>query len=132
MSIFFMGRIIYNLVLGTTMAALFVLTPVISKANTGDPDNNDDTYYGQQHQNHDIISDWFRTRDVHGREHWHLRDLRDPYDSRPGFDPSSGTPGAPGNSVPLDEGTVFLLIVGLTLGAKMLYHRRKELKAKLL
>jgi len=38
-----------------------------------------------------------------------------------------GMPG-PGNSVPLNEGQIFLIIAGLGLGAKMLYDRRKKVE----
>ncbi len=43
---------------------------------------------------------------------------------------TSGAPGTTtsGNSVPLNEGQVFLIIAGLGLGAKMIYDNRKKLK----
>lgn len=37
----------------------------------------------------------------------------------------SGYPGAP-NSVPLNEGQIFLIVAGLGLGAKILYDRRRK------
>ena len=105
------------------MAAPMMLTPVTSKAGDGD------TYYNQIHRDRsDAVWDWFRARDVRDGRGWldRGRELRDPFDSRPRFGP--GAQGTPGNSVPLDQGTVLLLIAGLGLGFKMLYDRRKKVE----
>jgi hypothetical protein len=54
---------------------------------------------------------------------------------RPMFPPRQATPGTPmtqspgqqgANSVPLDGGTVFLLLAGLGLGAKLIYDARAK------
>jgi len=42
--------------------------------------------------------------------------------------PKDPTPGTPTNSVPLDKGTVFLVVAGLGLGAKMIYDRRRNVE----
>ncbi len=36
--------------------------------------------------------------------------------------------GTPTNSVPLDKGTVFLVVAGLGLGVKMIYDRRRNVE----
>ena len=53
-----------------------------------------------------------------------LQDLLGGKDKKPTTNP----PGTPSNSVPLNEGTVFLVIAGLGLGAKMIYDRRKQVE----
>ena len=107
-------------------APLIIFAPLSSKAGDGD------TYYNQQHrERHDAVWEWFRARDVRGREEWLNRDLESRgLSHRPLFTP--GRPGDPGNSVPLNEGTVFLLLAGLGLGAKMLYDRRKRVENSVL
>jgi len=121
-----MRRIIYTLALGAVMAVTLMLTPVISRAQDGDNNDDDNTYFGQRQENHDPVVEWFKARDIHGRTHWMERGMVDPFTHRPLGSPR--LPGDPGNSVPLDEGTIFLLIAGLGLGAKILYDRRKSLR----
>ena len=97
-------------------------------ANISYADNNGDTYYNQIHQNreHDAVQEWFKARDVRGNTVWLERGLVDPFSHRPVFGPNP--PGSPGNSVPLNEGTIFLLIAGVLLGVKILYDRRKNVE----
>ena len=52
-----------------------------------------------------------------------IHDLLDGKDNKH----KSTTPGT-SNSVPLNEGTVFLVIAGLGLGVKMIYDRRKQVE----
>jgi hypothetical protein len=108
-----MKKIIYPLALGALLAAPLVFLPHSSMANgPWDNDNNQ----GQ---------DWYRARDVQGKSEWFERQ----YGRRPlpGSIPGMpGVPGMPGNSVPLNEGQIFLILAGLGLGAKMLYDRRKN------
>jgi hypothetical protein len=110
LSIVFMKKIIYPLALGALLAAPLVLLPGSSRAN-GPWDNNN--------ENND---DYYRARDKNGTLEWWKKDPR----ARrfvPGQLP--GYPGAP-NSVPLNEGQIFLIVAGLGLGAKMLYDRRRK------
>ena len=103
-----MKRIIYTLALGAILAAPLVLLPGNSRANgpqNGPQDNGD----------------WYRARDIHGVDQWYQRN----FGRRPMPGSIPGMPG-PGNSVPLNEGQIFLIIAGLGLGAKMLYDRRKK------
>ena len=44
----------------------------------------------------------------------------------PGNGWAGTNPNKPTNSVPLDKGTVFLVVAGLGLGAKVLYDRRRN------
>ncbi|MBN9385212.1 MAG: hypothetical protein J0H74_30930 [Chitinophagaceae bacterium] len=103
-----MKKIIYPLALGALLAAPFVLLPGSSRANN--PwDNNDNK------------NDYYRARDVDGKSEWWQRDPR-ARRMMPGQ-----VPGMPGNSVPLNEGQIFLILAGLGLGAKILYDRRRKI-----
>jgi len=101
-----MKTIIYTLALGAILAAPLVLLPGSSRAN----DPRDPT-------------DYYRARDIHGVDQWYQRN----FGRRPMPGSVPGMPG-PGNSVPLNEGQVFLIIAGLGLGAKILYDRRKKIE----
>jgi len=105
-----MKKIIYPLALGALLAAPLVFIPNSGRAN--DPRDNDNNQ-GQ---------DWYRARDVQGNSEWFQRQ----YGRRPLPGSIPGMPGVPGNSVPLNEGQIFLILAGLGLGAKMLYDRRKN------
>jgi hypothetical protein len=110
--------------LGAIMAApLIMLTPVTSRAGDRDP-----YYNAQPREKHDAVQEWFEARDIRGRQEFleRDRDLGGP-NHRPLFGPDRPA-GVPGNSVPLDEGTIFLLVAGLGLGVKMLYDRRKKVE----
>jgi len=103
-----MKRIIYTLALGAILAAPLVLLPGSSRANGPQNDPREDMY---------------RARDIHGVDQWYQRN----FGRRPMPGSIPGMPG-PGNSVPLNEGQIFLIIAGLGLGAKMLYDRRKKVE----
>lgn len=107
-----MKKIIYPLALGAILAAPLVFLPGSSKANNPWDNQNNPGNNG----------DWYRARDVNGNEGWYQRDR---FARRPMPGSIPGMPGVPGNSVPLNEGQIFLIIAGLGLGAKVLYDRRK-------
>lgn len=100
--------------LGALLAAPFVLLPGSSRANG--PRDKDDNQ-----GNDDKDKGYYRARDADGRSEWWQDDPRTCRMS-----PTQVPPGTPGNSVPLNEGQIFLIIAGLGLGAKMLYDHRKD------
>ena len=51
---------------------------------------------------------------------------KDKNPNAPGNGWAGTNPNKPTNSVPLDKGTVFLVVAGLGLGAKMIYDRRRQ------
>ena|SRR6186713_1507192 len=51
---------------------------------------------------------------------------KDKNPNAPGNGWAGTNPNKPTNSVPLDKGTVFLVVAGLGLGAKVLYDRRRN------
>ena len=51
---------------------------------------------------------------------------KDKNPNAPGNGWAGTNPNKPTNSVPLNEGTVFLVVAGLGLGAKMLYDQRRR------
>ncbi len=109
-----MKRIIYTLVIGASLSLPLIFLPAASRAQT---------YEGDTRQ--DAVQEWFKARDVNGRREWMERG-RDPRTERWGRRPAQLGSQGQGNSVPLNEGQVFLIIAGLGLGAKMLYDRRRN------
>jgi len=55
-----------------------------------------------------------------------LGDSKDKNPNAPGNGWAGTNPNKPTNSVPLDKGTVFLVVAGLGLGVKMIYDRRRH------
>jgi len=98
--------------LGAMLAAPFVFLPGSSRANNPQDDPG-----------------YYRARDIHGVDQWYQRNFgrRPVPGSVPGIPGVPGMPGQ-GNSVPLNEGQIFLIVAGLGLGAKMLYDRRKHVQ----